>query len=299
MTTLPLPFEDDFNAQNRDDTPLPLIVAKRWDFPLAHVQTDEGMYYAVQDWIVGLQGGTTTKASRTWKEFRVQTVVSAVTLPYMAKDKKKYQRPHTNEKGLYLVAQYLRATKKRPVLDEIRNFLAAAGAFVDAVRLDPTVAVTSGAINPDQAIDAAIKAYRAQGKDDRWIQARIEGKIKRNLFTAALSEAVAEMMTPRHFATATDDIYKGLWNRTAAQLKKELDLPKKANLRDHQPSLALDYQRIAEGVCAHKLGTRQELTWDEAREIVQMVAAFIGKQAQQTSELLQMDLATGKPLLPA
>jgi len=299
MTTLPLPFEDDFNAQNRDDTPLPLIVAKRWDFPLAHVQTDEGMYYAVQDWIVGLQGGTTTKASRTWKEFRVQTVVSAVTLPYMAKDKKKYQRPHTNEKGLYLVAQYLRATKKRPVLDEIRNFLAAAGAFVDAVRLDPTVAVTSGAINPDQAIDAAIKAYRAQGKDDRWIQARIEGKIKRNLFTAALSEAVAEMMTPRHFATATDDIYKGLWNRTAAQLKKELDLPKKANLRDHQPSLALDYQRIAEGVCAHKLGTRQELTWDEAREIVQMVATFIGKQAQQTSELLQMDLATGKPLLPA
>jgi len=296
MSNLPLPFEDDF--QTDDDTPLPLIVAKQWNFPLRYAQTDTDMYYAIQDWIVGLQGGTTTKAALVWKDFRKkQTSVSNASLPYKATDGKTYKRPFTNDKGLYTIAQYLRGMEDRLVLDEIKNFLAAAGEFVDGIRLDPGRAVSSGAINPDEAIDAAIKAYRAQGKDDRWIQARIEGKIKRNQFTAALSAAVAEILTPRHFAATTDDIYKGLWGRTAANLKQEMALSKRSSLRDHQPILALHYQGIAEEVSAHKLGTRQELTWHEAREIVQMVAAFIGKQAQQTSELLQMDLATGKPLL--
>lgn len=298
MSTLPLPFDE--NSSSFDDTPLPLIVAKRWNFPLAHAQTDEGMFYAVQDWILGLQGGTIRKAGKTWTDFKkTQTSVSVRPLKYKASDGKRYDRDHTDDKGLYLIAQYLRKMDNRPVLDEIKRFLAAAGAFVDEVRRDPEVAVLSGAINPDEAIEAAIKAYRAQGKDDRWIQARIEGKIKRNLFTAALSAAVAQMLSPRHFATATDDIYKGLWGRTAAMLRKELALPAKAALRDHQPILALHYQGIAEEVSALKLGKREELTWDEARDIVQTVAAFIGQQADATSQLLQMDLATGKPLLPA
>jgi hypothetical protein len=76
-----------------------------------------------------------------------------------------------------------------------------------------------------------------------------------------------------------------------------LELPKKASLRDHQPLLALHYQGIAEEVSAQKLGQREELEWNEAREIVATVAAFIGRQAQETSQLLKMDLATGKPLL--
>jgi hypothetical protein len=188
-------------------------------------------------------------------------------------------------------------TKVRPVLDEIKRFLAAAGAFVDEVRRTPDAFLLSGAITPDQAIDAAIQAYRAQGKDDNWIRARLEGKIKRSQFTAALAAAVLDMLTPRHYAIATDDVYKGLWGRTAAYLKRELDLPKSASLRDHQPMLALHYQGIAEEVSAHKLGQRQELAWDEAREIVQKVAQFIGRQAQETSEMMDMDLATGKQLL--
>jgi len=258
------------------------------------------MFYAIQDWIVALQGGSTTKASLTWKDFKSKkTSVQEARLPYKARDGKRYKRPYTNDKGLYIITQYLRGMSERPVLEEIRLFLAAAGVFVDEVRRDPSVVVTSGAINPDDAIEAAIKVYRTQGKSDSWIQARISGKIKRQKFTVALATAVGEFLTRRHYATASDDIYKGLWGRTASMLKKELDLSKKASLRDHQPMLALHYQGIAEEVSALKLGTRQELTWDEARDIVQTVAAFIGRQAAQTSELLQMDLATGKPLLPA
>jgi hypothetical protein len=259
------------------------------------------MYFELQDWISGIVGVedirfivAKLKRQKLWE----QLLTSSQQLPYVSKNGRTYQRDYCTDEGLYLVAQYLRVTKARPMLDEIKRFLASAGVFVDAVRRNPDTIVLSGAVTPDQAIDAAIRAYRSQGKDDRWIRARIEGKIKRNMFTAALSEAVAEMLNPKHYAIATDDVYLGLWGRTSAYLKGQLELPKTANLRDHQPMMALHYQGIAEEVCAQKLGQRQSLSWIEARVIVQEVAKFIGRQAKETSEWLNMDLATGKPLLP-
>jgi hypothetical protein len=295
MNTLPtvIPDADDSSL------PLPLIVAQKWSFPLAHVKTDEGYFFAVQDWIRGLIGEE--NASQALRNLRRgnQTVFSKHTLPYVASDGKTYQRDFTDDKGLYLIAQQLRTTKARPMLAAIKTYLSEAGAFVDLVRREPETVISSGAIDPDQAIEAVIQAYRAQGKDDKWIRTRMEGKIKRHRFTAALQAAVRDMLKPHHYATATDDIYEGLWGRTANYLRYEMELPKSANLRDHQPVLALHYQGIAEEVCAQQLGEREELSWHEAREIVQTVARFIGRQAQETSQLVKMDLATGKPFLSA
>lgn len=284
-----------------ENLPLPLIVAQKWNFPLAYV-IEEGIYfYAIQDWIGGLTN--VAKPSTVWYDLKrenediIQLSGSTRTFPYIAKNGKTYQMDFTDDKGLYLIAQYLRATKARPQLSAIQKFLSEAGAFVDAVRLEPETVITSGAIDPDEAIDAAIEAYRRRGKDDRWISARLAGKVKRAKFTSALKAAVYEVLTQMHYAVATDDIYLGLWGRTAAYLKDELDLPKKGSLRDNQPTLALTYQGIAEEVAAQKLGDATELSWDEARDIVKQVAALIGIQAQATSQFLQVDLATGKSLL--
>lgn len=202
----------------------------------------------------------------------------------------------TDENGLYLITQ--RMSDRSATVRKVKKYLADAGVLVDTVRREPEKVISLGAIDPDTALDAVIQRYRELGKDDRWIQARLEGKIKRNQFTAALNEAVVEILTRRHYAIATDDIYLGLWKRTSAHLKTELNVPKNASLRDHQPRLALHYQGIAEEVAAQKLGDRAELTWNEARYIIKTVAAFIGEQAQATSQLLQMDIATGRPLLP-
>src|SRR5258706_10495012 len=152
-------------------------------------------------------------------------------MPYVTTNAKTQQRDYATDKGLYLIAQYLRITDARPVLDEIRRFLAAAGAFVDEVRRDPDKLLT-GMNNPDKLIDAFIEYHRKRGKDDRWIQARIESKIKRNQFTTALNEFVRDVLTPRHYAIATDDVYRGLWGRNAAKLKEELQLSANNNLRD-------------------------------------------------------------------
>ena len=280
--------------------PLPVIVARKWNFTLSLVETDDGIFYAVRDWIRGLTGVEDTR--KLWNDMQRKGSLPRLSFsirqfPYTAANGKTYQLDYATDKVLYLIAQYLRATQSRPALRAIKRFLAEAGVFADEVRRDPQNILISGAMTPDQAIEAAIEMYRAQGKDDKWIRARLEGKIKRNLFTAALNAAVADMLTPRHYAIATDDIYQGLWGRTAAYLKGELKLPKSASLRDHQPTLALHYQGIAEEVAAQKLGDRSEISWNEARSLVKTVAAFIGDQAQATSRLLKMDIATGKPLL--
>jgi hypothetical protein len=223
-------------------------------------------------------------------------LISIQQLPYKASNDKTYQTDYTNDKGLYLVAQNLRATKARPQLSAIKEFLAQAGAFTDLVRRDPETVVRSGAINPDEAIDAAIAEYQRRGKDMRWINARISGKVKRKMFTAALAATIADMKNV-YYALAINEIYEGLWGRTAEILQMQFGISKQQSLRDHQPTLALIYQGLAEEVAAHKLGDRQELEWDEAHEIVRDVAELIGKQAHQTSRYLGVDLATGQPLL--
>lgn len=297
MTNLPL-IPDTLSDSN--DTPLPLIVAKRWNFPLAYIESGSTTIFSVQDWIRGLTGENDTRYLLSkFKKTDVGTEMwsSVRRLPYTATDGKTYKRDYVSDKGLYLIAQYLRVKEERPMLDEIRRFLAAAGAFVDEVRRDQERLVES-VNNPDKLLDAFIEYHRKRGKDDRWIQMRIESKIKRNQFTAALADFVRDVLTPRHYATATDDIYRGLWGRTASTLKKELGV-KSSNLRDHQPTLALYYQGIVEEVCAQKLGEREELWWEEARDIVRTISTIIGRQAKETGELLNQDIATGKSLLPS
>jgi hypothetical protein len=299
MTILPMFPEHDSGS---DDTPLPLLVAKKWDFPLAFHIVDGNYYYAIQDWVRGILGEEDIR--KLWNYFKKQKTweqMSSSTrrLTYRASDGKTYQREYAIDGDLYLIAQYLRVTRARPVLHEIRQFLAKAGVFVDEVRLDPTRVLTSGAISPDQAIDAGIEMYRAQGKSDAWIQMRVESKMKRDTFVRALGQAIAEVLNRRHYAIATNDIYLGLRQRTAAKLKQELLVSKNGSLRDRQPTMALYFQGIAEEASADKLGQRQELSWVEARDIIKTVSSMVGRYAKEMSEYLGKDLATGRPLLPS
>ncbi|MBX3066176.1 MAG: hypothetical protein KF726_24570 [Anaerolineae bacterium] len=205
-------------------------------------------------------------------------------LPYIAADGKKYKMDHATHDALYQITQRMDANTG--LRDVILTYLAKSGVVMDDIRIDP-----------DKAMEIAIEGYRRMGKDDRWIGARLNGKIKRERFTSALKASVVDYLTQRHYAIATDDIYLGLWNRTAAQLKGELKLSSTASLRDNQPTLALIYQGLAEEVAAQKLLDKQELGWEEAEEIVCEVANIIGVQAQATSKYLSTDIATGKPLL--
>lgn len=148
-----------------------------------------------------------------------------------------------------------------------------------------------------RSFDRAIEKYRMQGKSESWIEARIQGIVTRNEFVAALKTAVLDTKPTLYFE-ATEKLYKGLWNRTTAQLRGELKISAKENPRDHFGEYALIYTRLAEKVATDKIGQSKTVTYSLAMEIVWLVAKNISEQAKATSELLSMDLVTEKPLLP-
>lgn len=143
----------------------------------------------------------------------------------------------------------------------------------------------------------AIQFYFANGKDDHWIQMRFDESLKYLDLRDLLHQRISETFTDQDYSTIMEDIYFGVWQRTSAQLRNQLELPKNVSLRDNQPTLALTYQGLAEEVSAQRLGDKTELTWEEARKIVRAVAMLIGVQAKATSAFLGVDIATGKPLL--
>ena len=274
-----------FGDETPDNRPLPRIVASKWDFPLQHYQTDTDYFYAVQDWIAGLTSDTNTAAQKLWAKMKKQLSTSSRQLDYLASNGKTYSMDFVDDEGLYLIAQHLRSTSKRTVLKDIKSYLAAAGVMVDEMRLDPS-----------KAIEAGIDKYQQQGKADTWIEARANGIFSRKAFTAALKASIVDM-NDKTYGMATETLYKGLWQRTSRQLRGELNLAPKQNIRDAMSSIALTYTSIAEIAAAHSLGEAEEVPETVAMEIIYKVAALINKQAHETAAYLGIDAFTGQPLL--
>lgn len=143
----------------------------------------------------------------------------------------------------------------------------------------------------------AVEQYQLQGRPESWIEARIQGIVTRKRFVEALKMAVLDAK-PTMYAMATEKLYKGLWDRTTAQLRGELKITVRENPRDHFGEYALIYTRLAEKVATDKLGLAETVTLTMAMEIVWTVAKHISKQARATSQLLGIDLVTERPLLP-
>jgi hypothetical protein len=228
---------------------------------------------------------------------------------------------------LYYVTQRMDA--ETGIRDDVLQYLAKAGVIVDELRVDP-VAVAEKAQQDRQirrllaegysleeaqqllesdmgegddpelaihrAIDRATTKYRRQGKPDSWIVARIQGIVTRKDFVDALKAAVLNA-PPTLYAQATDKLYVGLWERTTAQLRGDLNLTPRQNLRDSFGEYALIYTRLAEMVATDKLDEIVTVTFSMAMEIVWEVAKLIHTQASATAQALGIDLVTERRLL--
>jgi hypothetical protein len=130
MTQLPLILDDGGN----DNTPLPLIVANRWNFPLAHIPTDDGLVYAVQDWMRGLLGGDIRRLLAKLRRHHPDINTSIKMLPYTSTDNKVYQRPYTDEDRLMSILINTRLSRGRSRLVGIRNYIADFDAMYEYLR---------------------------------------------------------------------------------------------------------------------------------------------------------------------
>ncbi len=215
-----------------------------------------------------------------------ETLTSSNRLKLVAEDgKRRLTDVVTAAEALRLI-QSIPSPKAEP----LKMWLAQVG----AQRLEETEDPELGLF---RSLDRTADEYRRSGKADSWIALRVEGIVTRKRFVEALKNAVIDAF-PTMYAQTTDQLYRGLWQRTTAQLRAELDIAPQQNPRDHFGKYALMYTRMAEELSADRLNAAETVTLNLAMEIVWEAAKLFSKQAKELAEAVGYDLVTEKPSLP-
>jgi DNA-damage-inducible protein D len=215
-----------------------------------------------------------------------ESITTCNRLKLVASDGKRYLTDVMNTEQILRLIQSIPSPKAEP----LKLWLAKVG----AERLEETEDPELGLF---RSLDRTVDEFRRLGKPESWIALRVEGIVTRKRFVEALKEAVLDGI-PDMYGQTTDKLYKGLWDRTTAQLRKDLNITPKQNPRDHFGKYALIYTRLAEELATERLDNTETVTLKSALDIVWEVAKLFNRQAKELSEAVGYDLVTEKPLLP-
>lgn len=218
-----------------------------------------------------------TKKRLTKDGFQVSENILQLKLE--ASDGKRYATDCADGQTCLRIVQSIPSPKAEP----IRQWLAQLG----YERLEEAA---NPALGIDRALDRAQASYRKQGKDDLWIGTRFDGKVSRKEFTDALKRVCSDI----NYAKATDTEYKGVFGRTAKDIRNETGAK---NARDVMTRPALHLLGAIEATVTQMLGDRQSVSADEAIYIINEVSTIHRPIAHQLQQLLGIDIATGKSLL--
>lgn len=272
----------------KDAMPAPLQTAQEFNFPLQHyAPTEKGQeyLYSIQDWIIGLTGDNPRNVSLSWAKLKPQLLISIQQLPYTALNGKSYQMDFTNAHGLYLISQNLRATKDRPQLKKVREFLAKSAAWVELIARDKSAAKD------------AIKGIAGRHG------IRIEGIEKRKAFTAVARDT-HETGRPR-YDILTNVIYHKI-GRTVSEKYAAREIADTLGLTNAQAKKMRDYFKpllhsaVTMAEEASNLAFKnygRKLSTDEQIKLVRQNASIVAITAWDLAKAAGVDLVTEQPLL--
>jgi len=146
----------------------------------------------------------------------------------------------------------------------------------------------------ERFIAAKMKQGYSQDAAQRFLQAAVEGRAVRNLLTDALKQTVADAI---HYGQATNTEYRGMFGRTAREIAIETGFK---NARDGMTIEGRALLTAAEATIDTLLRAEPEqIPFDRALSIIERVAKAYRLSVENVQALINIDLATGKPLLPS
>jgi hypothetical protein len=275
--------------------PYPLLVAQKWDFQLDYYDVNgnptDYLYHAVH-WTQGLGASSHT----TWERIKSKIVypthsLKIKELPFTSTDGKTYQVDYFNQEACYQVAMEMRVTKTRPQLQEIRDYLAKSGAFVDWAKRNPHKAIENlSAYARQQEIE---KLERA-GYDETYEARRFKARHENIEVLKQLHDKLAEIVDNPNFAILNNERYLGIFGATASELKEILHTQK---VRDSLGLTQLRTLTFAEDTLKDVIASQQHLSHEQAVIIIRQVLPPIGKMLKDLMQARGLDHITGQPLL--
>jgi len=286
---------------NPDPRPLPLIVADKWQFPLQHYEPSEAVpeyRFSANDWLRGLTQSSNT--SRLWNDLQEANGLygSTVKLPYLATNGRTYQRDFISDKDLYKVTQDLRELSSRKVLkgalDEIRNYLASAGAFADFARRDPegaaTALLSAASRQRHRKAELMDRAGLGNRPEAQKFKDRAESMDKFN----SLMAAIQEICDNPNYGQIVNTEYRALFGKIASELKAILGT---SSIRDGLPPRQLHALTYAESSLESLLSNVDRMTNEQVLMTINTIFRPIGEHLQMVSALMGVHSITGQPLL--
>lgn len=289
-----IPFHEPDSEGHEDSRPLPFIIAEMFGFSLQSHDTTDGVVYSVLDWMIGIATTDNIKASKMWSNMQNQTSISTRSLKYRASDGKEYDRDFTSDKGLYEIAAFMKATKTRPALKAIKEYLAEAGAFADLARREPET--VEGMLSEQRR-----KKYVRAGQEDIWITIREMGISTRKQIMALVKYLLGTGESDAIYSILTNDTYRGLFDKSAAEIREHLGIPKGANLREFMSVVGLSFIFQAEAMIITELqgySPDDIVREQDVRNVFIVLSKLVGKHVRDTEIALGRDVITGRKLLP-
>lgn len=135
--------------------------------------------------------------------------------------------------------------------------------------------------NPEQTVERLREHYRALGRDEQWIQTRIDADAARNGLTQLWREGGVTLNV--EYAILTGNLHQQTFGISIEDHRELKQLPARANLRDHETALELAIGTVSE-VTATMLGEQRKS--QKFQEFLRDTndAGYVGRAAREAAE---------------